>query len=149
MWNYTSGIPASQLGSGAIYKVIARAYDTAGNNQLSSEITFSGDVDNPDTVLVIPDAALYPGGMDYFDWQFIVDTDISGTASDNTAGIDEVRFYIENITQGGFYNSSADPPDFSGGSPEWLLAGGTTDWFRHISTTAWTSGATYEVVVRA
>ncbi|MFC2091268.1 hypothetical protein ACFLTD_00665, partial [Elusimicrobiota bacterium] len=146
-WNYNSGPANAYLTSGTEYKVRAKAFDTAQNEQLSSEITFYGDVDYPDTVLLIPDAAKYPATKDFFNRSYMRTNDISGTASDDTSGIDEVRFHVRNVTQGGYYRSAQE--DFNGGSPEWVVATSSVAWYLHISSEVWTSGATYEVVARS
>ncbi|MDA3792057.1 MAG: hypothetical protein PF545_00145, partial [Elusimicrobia bacterium] len=144
-WAYSSGPSAGDLGTGATYKVRARAYDTAGNEQLSAEITFYGDVTDPVTKSVIP-AGEAAYSYDFYNLSYLINNNLSGTASDSGAGIDKVEFTLQNENiSGNYYDGS----DFNSGSLVWISASGTTDWYKIISTDVWDNGGKYELIARA
>ncbi|MEW5906446.1 MAG: hypothetical protein AB1734_06660, partial [Elusimicrobiota bacterium] len=136
--------------NGYRYFLGARAKDMTqtGNNQgaASAEAVFRIDKERPLSQIGVP-AVAASNNM----------PTISGTATDNLAGIGEVRITVYNTSQGQYYDPSLSPPWASGAesAAPWVLTQLTTvwptsaTWQYNIGNSTWTSGARYRIRGRA
>ncbi|MQY66579.1 MAG: hypothetical protein GH147_08960, partial [Clostridia bacterium] len=143
-WEYTSVPAKDKLTSNNAYTSQCKAFDEGGNQKLSTIINFTGDVDTPTSKVEIPDSEVV---LNYYNYEFMCNNDIEGTAFDAHSGVKEVRFYIKR--DHGDPNVYYQEDQTWGENVTWLLANGATSWYLHISTVAWDSGGTYHVISRA
>ncbi|MHB0996960.1 MAG: RHS repeat domain-containing protein, partial [Elusimicrobiales bacterium] len=147
---FSEAVADSVWDNGKRYFLKARGKDVTqtGSNQgaVSAEAVFRIDKEKPGSQVGVPFAAAYNS----------LPT-LSGTATDNLAGIKEVRVTVFNTSQGQYYNPALDPPWAAGteDAAPWVLASlvdvwpTSATWRYDIGNSTWTSGARYQVRARA
>jgi predicted phage tail protein len=128
--SWSRALPA--LANGSIYEVMARAFDSAGNESgvVSDNFTFN-DLTGP-TVWMIS----LPDFVASLSW-------ISGTAEDPAPGqLDRVEVQVRNASKNTHWDGTAWAP-----SSTWLTASGTDSW--NYPLPALDNGTTYGLSARA
>ncbi|HEC94347.1 MAG TPA: hypothetical protein ENI45_00085, partial [Thermoplasmatales archaeon] len=124
---------------GSNYKVNITATDEAGNyNYDISNATFTIDNTDPIVNITLPvDGAYYKAGS-------AIDSNITGTASDATSGVDHVNISIYNQTGGKYWTGTSWQTGVA-----WLNTNGTTNWYNDSGLPTWSDNNTYVVTAVA
>jgi len=116
--------------NGHNYRIATYAQDWAGNYEVTyATITYIYDTQAPQASLTIPQADDHKKTL----------TEISGTSSDNKAGVKEVKLKINRQGDNYYWNGST-----------WVVGGqdltaDTTSWSYGITDSAWTDGQKYSI----
>ena len=128
-WYNNSGLPTWIHNK--TYYVNSTAVDTAGNIEIIPDSkNFTYDTINPNSTIVTPSD----------DVELDTLSNITGTASDTTAGIQFVNITIYNSTDGEYWDGTAWQE-----SVAWLETNGTTTWYNDSGLPTWTNEKTYTI----
>jgi len=132
-WYNNSALPTWTTGT--VYTVSSTATDTAGNIESTPDSnSFTYDTAEPSTTITLPvDGAYYKSGD-------AIDSNITGTATDELSDIDHVNITIYNSTNGKYWTGAAWQDDAS-----WLNTNGTTSWYNDSAVPSWSDGKSYTV----
>ncbi len=140
-WSYA--LAAANLADGLTYTVHVVATDNAGNTQTSSTFAYTYDATAPTSSATFPAAG---ASYNAAGWNAgCGSAGLCGTASDGTAGVQQVQVSIKRSSDNTYWNGAA----WSGTAENLQTATGTTSWTYALAATSLTDGLTYTVHVVA